>query len=89
MRLGGDLLVGDRLGDLLLVDLLVWLEIGRSLSVEEIWNASGEVSLLFCYVLGKESFWFGLPGVLAPDPSGVGFVPRLTTFAVEPCGSGC
>jgi len=26
-------------------------------------------------------------GALSPDPSGVDYVPRLTTSAAEPCGA--
>jgi len=48
---------------------------------------NGEGSFLFCYVLGKEFVWFKPMGAVAPDPSGVGSVPRLTTSLVELCGA--
>jgi hypothetical protein len=34
-----------------------------------IWSVTGEGSLLVCYVLGKESVWFELVGMFAPDLS--------------------
>jgi len=33
----------------------------------------------------EESVWVGVVDAHAPDPSCVGFVPRLTTSVVEPC----
>jgi hypothetical protein len=67
--------------------LISWcnLDTRCSSSVAGIWSVIGEGSLLFCYVLGKESVWFRLMGAFAPDLSGVGSGPRLTTSVVGPC----
>jgi hypothetical protein len=65
------------------------MEIRCSPNVEGIWNVTGWGSLLFCYILRREIAELGRLDVLAPDPSAGGSVPRLTTFVVEPCGSGC
>jgi hypothetical protein len=51
------------------------MEIRCSPNVEGIWNVTGWCSLLFCYVLGRESAGFGRLDVLAPDPSAGGSVP--------------
>ena len=65
------------------------METRCSPNVGGIWNVTDWGSLLLCYALGREIAGFGLSDVLVPDPSAGGSVPRLTTFVVEPYGSGC
>jgi hypothetical protein len=96
-RLGGDLLVEIASEGISLVEtvggtylLTSWcrMRIRCSPNVGGIWSVTDWGSLLFCYILGREIVGFGWLGMLVPDPLAGGSVPRLTTFVVEPCGSG-
>jgi len=87
LRLGGDLLGGDRLGDILLGSPAVAGRFDADRVPGDMEREGRGLSPLLLGV-GEGIAWVGLMSAPVPDPLGVDFVPRLTTSVVEPCGAG-